>query len=76
MFTVVGHRLHGLQVTSDSSNQVVSRMGSTICIGAVIRWLMACFDFGGPVNKTHVNFVKWILWWMRVLEPEAVLTFG
>ena len=57
MFTVVGQPFAWLQVTLTAAISGLQN-GSKFVFGAVLGG-MACFDFGGPVNKTMSTFVKW-----------------
>ena len=69
MFTVVGQPFAWLQVTLTAAISGLQN-GSKFVFGAVLGG-MACFDFGGPVNKTMSTFVNGLMV-DGVLEPEAV----
>ncbi|GLC83409.1 PTS fructose transporter subunit IIC [Lacrimispora brassicae] len=73
MFTVVGQPFAWLQVTLTSAISGL-QSGSKFVFGAVLG-AMACFDFGGPVNKTMSTFVN-ALMIDGVIEPEAVKFVG
>lgn len=73
MFTVVGQPFAWLQVTLTAAISGLQN-GSKFVFGAVLGG-MACFDFGGPVNKTMSTFVNGLMV-DGVLEPEAVKFVG
>jgi len=73
MFTVVGRPFAWLQ-TALTSAIAGLQQGSKFVFGAVLG-AMACFDFGGPVNKTMSTFVNGLMI-DGIFEPEAVKFIG
>ena len=73
MFTIVGQPFAWLQVTLTEAITGL-QSGSKFVFGAVLGG-MACFDFGGPVNKTMSTFVNGLMV-DGVFEPEAVKFIG
>lgn len=65
--------MHGFRVTLTAAISGLQN-GSKFVFGAVLGG-MACFDFGGPVNKTMSTFVNGLMV-DGVLEPEAVKFVG
>lgn len=73
MFTIIGQPFAWLQkVLTDAIMGLQS--GSKFVFGSVLGG-MACFDFGGPVNKTMSTFVNGLMI-DGVIEPEAVKFIG
>lgn len=73
MFTIVGQPFAWLQEAL--TNAIIGlQQGSKFVFGAVLGG-MACFDFGGPVNKTMSTFVNGLMI-DGIYEPEAVKFIG
>lgn len=73
MFTVVGMPFVWLQEALTSWITGL-QSGSKFIFGAVLG-IMACFDFGGPVNKTMSTFVNGLMI-DGVIGPESVKFVG